>query len=112
MTTALPQRERDAATDTQGESSATLLASHLAVAIAEPLEMETQTATSKISERRIGAKACRLARADGLAIRKLRGTRSYDNQGGYMVYDPATNIPVAGFGYDFTAEDVIEYFRN
>jgi hypothetical protein len=32
--------------------------------------------------------------------------------GEFMVIDPFTNIPVAGYRYDFSAEEVIDYCRG
>jgi hypothetical protein len=42
-------------------------------------------------------------RREGCIARKSRTT------GGFMVVDPRTNIPVAGFEYDLSAEGVIDY---
>jgi hypothetical protein len=54
-------------------------------------------------------KAIRSAQRAGLVARKSRVTSVLENLGGYMIVDPRTKIPVAGFRYDLSAEAVIEY---
>jgi hypothetical protein len=53
------------------------------------------------SEKAIDEKARRAARREGLVARKSKG--------GFMLVDPASNIPAAGFEYDLSAEAVIDY---
>jgi hypothetical protein len=54
-------------------------------------------------------KAIRSALRVGLVARKSRGGSPLDNRGGFMVVDPASNIPLAGFQYDLSPEAVIEF---
>jgi hypothetical protein len=59
-------------------------------------------------ESALDQKARRSARRIGWVARKSRREHPLENFDGYMIVDPRTNIPVAGFQYDLTAEDVIE----
>jgi hypothetical protein len=52
------------------------------------------------------------ARRVGLAARKSRQHLHLNNEGGYMLVDPAKNVCVAGERFEFTAEDVIEFCRE
>jgi hypothetical protein len=54
-------------------------------------------------------KAIRSAQRAGLVARKWRGGNVLENKGGYIIFDPRTNLPVAGFEYNLTPDDVIEY---
>jgi len=55
-------------------------------------------------------KARRAARREGLIARKSRWrVNSSDNRGGFRIFDPKNDIPIAGFQFDLSAEDVIEY---
>jgi hypothetical protein len=57
--------------------------------------------------------ARRAARRAGLVARKSRWRAgSIDNYGEYMLLDPTTNIPVAGFRYDASAQEVVDYCRS
>jgi len=57
--------------------------------------------------------ARRAAKRVGLVARKSRWRKySLDNQGDFMVVDPATNFCVAGSRYDLTAAEVVEYCRD
>ncbi len=55
------------------------------------------------------AKARKVARRVGLAVRKSRARLSLDNQGGLMLIDPNRNWIVAGSHYDWEPEDIIAY---
>jgi hypothetical protein len=57
----------------------------------------------------IDRRARRAAQRAGLVARKNRRPIGLDNCGGYMIADPSSNIPLAGFRYDLTAQDVIEF---
>jgi hypothetical protein len=64
-------------------------------------------------ERRREAKARRMAKAQGYALRKSRArTFSGNNLGGYMIVDPNLNAVVCGERYDLTLEDVEEFLRQ
>ena len=63
-----------------------------------------------VSEAAIEARARRAARKVGLVARKSRWrVGSIDNYGEFMLIEPSGNYPVAGFRYDMTAEEVLEY---
>ena len=63
-----------------------------------------------VSEVAIEARARRAARKVGLIAKKSRWRAgSIDNYGGFMLIAPSGNYPVAGFRYDITAEEVLEY---
>jgi hypothetical protein len=63
-----------------------------------------------ISNDALDHRARRAARRVGLEARKSRWRAgTVDNQGGFMLRDPSSNIPLGGFQYDMTAEDVIAY---
>ena len=51
---------------------------------------------------------CAAKKAGFRAIRSAQ-QESYDNKGGYMLIEPSMDLPVAGFRYDLTAEEVIEF---
>ena len=58
----------------------------------------------------LDSKARRCARRAGLVARKSRWRRdSLDNFGDYALIDPETGFPVAGFRFDMSAAEVIEY---
>jgi hypothetical protein len=58
----------------------------------------------------IEARARRAAKKAGLAVRKSKWRAgTIDNYGQFQIIDPQFNIPVAGFKYDLSAEEVIEY---
>jgi hypothetical protein len=64
----------------------------------------------KISEHALEQRARRAARRVDLVASKSRwrlGT--IDNYGGFRLIDPSTNIPKAGFQFDMSAQDVIDY---
>ena len=63
-----------------------------------------------VSEAAIEARARRAARKVGLVDRKSRWrVGSIDNYGEFMLIEPSGNYAVAGFRYDMTAEEVLEY---
>ena len=55
-----------------------------------------QEMTEASRERRLR----KIAQKQGLLLRKSRGRLSMDNQGGYMIVDPDTNVVVAGERFD------------
>lgn len=56
------------------------------------------------------SRARRAAQRAGLTARKSRWRKhSYENEGAFMLLDPSTNCPVAGFRYDLSAAEVVEY---
>ena len=56
------------------------------------------------------SRARRAAQRAGLVARKSRWRAgTIDNYGEFMLLDPDSNIPVAGFQYDMDAEEVIAY---
>ena len=53
------------------------------------------------------------ARSADLVARKSRWrVGTIDNYGEFMLVDPFTNIPAAGFRYDLSAEEVIEFCKG
>ena len=64
-----------------------------------------RTATSESAARRAAR------RAGFVAIKSRRRTGTYENQGGFMVIDPFTRFPVAGFQYDLTPKEVVDFCR-
>ena len=66
--------------------------------------------TTSVNQQALDAKARRAAKRAGLYARKSRrGAGSVDNHGDFALIDPATNFMVAGFRFDMTAQEVIEY---
>jgi len=63
-----------------------------------------------VAESAMEARARRAARSAGYVARKSRWRRnSLDNQGGFIIVDPHTNLPAAGVRYDMSAEEVIDW---
>jgi hypothetical protein len=59
------------------------------------------------------ARARRAAEREGLIARKSRWRRdSVDNYGQFMLVDSRHNLPVAGFRYDMSAEEVMDYCKE
>lgn len=58
---------------------------------------------------RLDARARRAARRAGYILRKSRARPSLDNHGEYMLLDAYSGFPVAGYRFDMSAEDVIEF---
>jgi len=57
--------------------------------------------------------ARRAARRAGLIARKSRWRKySCDNLGDFMLIDPETNGSVAGYRFDMTATEVVEFCRE
>ncbi len=48
----------------------------------------------------------KIAQKQGLLLRKSRSQLSMDNQGGYMIVDPDTNVVVAGKRFDLDLDAV------
>lgn len=64
-------------------------------------------------EKALEARARRAARKEGLIARKSRRQiGSTDNHGEFMLVDPRYNIPVAGWQYDMSADEIIAYCQN
>lgn len=58
----------------------------------------------------LDSRARRAARSADLVASKSRWRRdSIDNHGEFMLIDPHMNVPLAGFRYDMSAEEVIEF---
>ena len=66
------------------------------------LQASAMTYENTILEKALEHRARRAARREGLVSRRSRST------GGFMLVDPASNIPAAGFEYDLSAEGVID----
>lgn len=72
-----------------------------------------QTTPEGISDAARDARARRAANAAGYLARKSRWRAcSVDNYGGFMIVDPITGFPVAGFRYDLEPSAVIEWCRS
>lgn len=54
-------------------------------------------------------RARRAAKRIGLCAIKSRSLNPLVNHGGFMLVDPSTNFPVAGFQFDLDYVEVIEY---
>jgi hypothetical protein len=54
-------------------------------------------------------RAVRSAQRAGYVARKSNHQDVLENLGGFMIVDPRSNIPVAGFKYDLSAEAVIDF---
>jgi hypothetical protein len=64
----------------------------------------------QISAEALDARARRAAKKAGLLARKSRWRAgSIDNYGDFMLVEPSTNVAVAGFRFDMSAEDVLAY---
>ena len=61
------------------------------------------------SEKTLDQKVRRTAHRVGRAARKSRSKNVLDNRGGYMLVDRDTGFPVAGFKYDLSPDEAIEY---
>lgn len=57
-------------------------------------------------------RARRAAKSAGLIARKSRRYDPINNQGEFMLVEPERNFPVAGFHYDMSAEEVIDYCKS
>lgn len=64
---------------------------------------------TSLDERKDEQRARRMAIRHGLIARKSRRSNTLVNQGGFMLVDPTTNIPLAGFTYELSPADVIEH---
>jgi hypothetical protein len=61
------------------------------------------------TERALEARARRAAKRIGLYATKSRASEGVDNHGGFMLVEPNRNLPVHGWRFELTAQDVIEY---
>ena len=67
----------------------------------------------RTNQKAVEARARRAAARVGLVARKSRWhLDTPDNYGEFMLVDPAMNVPVAGWQYDLTADEVVEYCRE
>ncbi len=65
------------------------------------------------AEAALESRCRRLARRQRLAIRKSRArVMTFDNQGGYRIYDPYYNRVEAGEHFELSLEDVAHYFES
>jgi hypothetical protein len=65
------------------------------------------------SESARDSRARRAARRVGLVAKKSRWrTGSIDNYGEFMLIVPATNFAIAGFRFDRSAEEVLDYCKD
>lgn len=64
-------------------------------------------------EKALESRARRAARRAGLrAVKSRRRVGSWENQGEFALLDPQTRILVAGWNYDMSAEEVLDYCRD
>jgi hypothetical protein len=64
-------------------------------------------------EKSIESRARRIAQREGYrAIRSRWRVGSCDNHGEFMLVDSCANVPVAGFRYDMSADEIIDYFAG
>ncbi len=62
------------------------------------------------SQPSVDSRARRAAKRVDLVARKSRWRiNTIDNHGGFQLVDPMTRFPQAGFRYDLSAEEVIEF---
>lgn len=66
---------------------------------------------SAINSRSLDSKARRRARKAGLIARRSRRLHPLENHGEFMLVEPSTGFPVAGFKYDMSAAEVLEFCR-
>ena len=65
------------------------------------------------TDKALDARARRAAKRVGLIAERCRWRRdSIDNNGGFLLRDPSSNIPVAGSRWSMSAEEVINYCRS
>lgn len=65
------------------------------------------------SESAVDSRARRAAQRIGLVARKSRWRKgSIENYGDFMLVDPMTRFPLAGFRYDMDAQEVIDYCKE
>ena len=64
------------------------------------------------SDAALESRARRLAKRAGLLLRKSRRMQSYDQRGEFMVVDAQTNFPQAGFQFDMSAVEVIDWLNT
>lgn len=58
------------------------------------------------------ARVRKLANRRGHYITKSRAGWSIDNQGRYMLMECSMNIPVLGFRFDASLDEIEDYFRD
>ena len=68
--------------------------------------------TSQI-EKTLESRARRTAAREGYRALKTRWrSGSCDNHGEFMLVEVGSNVPVAGFKYDMSASEILEYFAD
>lgn len=66
-----------------------------------------------LSEAALDQRARRIARSADFVATKSRWRIGHpENQGGFMIRDSSTMFPVAGWTYDYTAEDVVAWCKS
>lgn len=70
--------------------------------------------TTTIHEKARESRLRRIARRQGLALRKsrLRGPTHIDDQGGWMIVNPFNNTIVVGEKFDWSLDDVERYLSE
>jgi hypothetical protein len=66
------------------------------------------TTTKKTQEARVR----RLAARHGYYVRKSRQVHPLENLGEYMLLEASRNIPMLGFRFDASLEEIEEFFRE
>jgi hypothetical protein len=62
-------------------------------------------------EKALEARARRAAKSAGFWITKSRARNlTHENHGGFQIWDAMSGFPVAGHWFEYSAQDVIDYF--
>jgi hypothetical protein len=65
------------------------------------------------TEKALEARARRRAKYAGFKITKSRARNlTHENHGGFQIRDAMSGFPVAGHWFEFSAQDVIDYFAS
>lgn len=67
--------------------------------------------TEEKAEKALDARARRAAARVGLKASRSRSQQSGNNQGGFMLVNPNTNVIECGERFNLSPEEVIEYCR-
>jgi hypothetical protein len=70
---------------------------------------QEENMTDDLQERRMLRRAYRVARREGYVLRKSRRFSPPQDYGELMLLDPSTNVPVVGWDFDASAEEVLVY---
>jgi len=68
-----------------------------------------------MSEKSQESRVRRLARRQGYAVRKSRQWKhvpKFDNHGEYMLVDSSNGVPLIGWHYDATLDDIERFLRD